>query len=50
MILPHLKDRPATRLRYPDGVEGQTFFEKNAPAHTPRLGPHGLPADARREP
>jgi DNA ligase D-like protein (predicted polymerase) len=34
-ILPHLKDRPATRLRYPDGVEGQTFFEKNAPSHTP---------------
>ncbi|MFL6055844.1 MAG: non-homologous end-joining DNA ligase [Actinoallomurus sp.] len=34
-MLPHVKDRPATRLRYPDGVEGQVFFEKNAPAHTP---------------
>jgi bifunctional non-homologous end joining protein LigD len=34
-MLPHLKDRPATRMRYPDGVEGQSFFEKNAPSHTP---------------
>jgi bifunctional non-homologous end joining protein LigD len=34
-MLPHLKDRPATRLRYPDGVDGQSFFEKNAPPHTP---------------
>ena len=24
-----------TRKRYPDGVEGQAFFEKNAPSHTP---------------
>ncbi len=34
-ILPHLEDRPATRVRYPDGVDGQKFFEKNAPSHTP---------------
>ncbi|MFC4905810.1 non-homologous end-joining DNA ligase [Actinomadura gamaensis] len=35
VLLPHLRDRPATRKRYPDGVDGGTFFEKNAPAHTP---------------
>jgi bifunctional non-homologous end joining protein LigD len=35
VLLPHLRDRPATRKRYPDGVEGQSFFEKNAPSHTP---------------
>jgi bifunctional non-homologous end joining protein LigD len=35
VLLPHLKDRPATRIRYPDGVDGQRFFEKNAPSHTP---------------
>ncbi|MCW2947507.1 MAG: polymerase LigD, polymerase domain protein [Actinoallomurus sp.] len=34
-MLPHLKDRPATRVRYPDGVDGPAFFEKNAPPHTP---------------
>ena len=31
----HLADRPATRKRYPDGVAGGSFFEKNAPSHTP---------------
>lgn len=34
-LLPHLRGRPATRLRWPDGVGGQSFFEKNAPSHTP---------------
>ncbi|MBW8481302.1 non-homologous end-joining DNA ligase [Actinomadura parmotrematis] len=34
-MLPHLRDRPATRKRYPDGVDGKAFFEKNAPPHTP---------------
>jgi bifunctional non-homologous end joining protein LigD len=35
VLLPHLAGRPATRKRYPDGVGGQSFFEKNAPSHTP---------------
>lgn len=35
VLLPHVRDRPVTRKRCPDGVEGRTFFEKNAPAHTP---------------
>src|ERR1043165_6320483 len=34
-ILPHLKDRPVTLKRYPDGVFGDPFFEKDAPAFTP---------------
>jgi bifunctional non-homologous end joining protein LigD len=34
-MLPHLKDRPATRIRFPDGVNGPAFFEKNAPPHAP---------------
>ncbi|MFC9972525.1 non-homologous end-joining DNA ligase [Spirillospora sp. NPDC127200] len=34
-LLPHLRDRPATRIRFPDGVDGGSFFEKNAPSHTP---------------
>lgn len=35
VLLPHLKDRPLTRKRWPDGVDGPSFFEKNAPAGTP---------------
>ncbi len=35
MILPHLRNRPLTRVRFPDGVESQRFFEKRAPSHTP---------------
>jgi bifunctional non-homologous end joining protein LigD len=34
-ILPHLAGRPLTRKRYPNGVGGQFFFEKNKPSHTP---------------
>ena len=34
-VLPHLKNRPLTLKRYPDGVTGEPFYEKNAPAHTP---------------
>jgi len=35
VLLPHAKDRPLTFKRYPDGVEGKFFFEKNAPSHAP---------------
>jgi bifunctional non-homologous end joining protein LigD len=34
-VLPHLRDRPLTLKRYPDGVEGQYFYEKNCPRHRP---------------
>ena len=34
-ILPHLHGRALTRKRYPDGVDGEPFFEKNAPMHKP---------------
>ena len=34
-ILPHLSDRALTRRRFPNGVEGQTFYEKNCPTHRP---------------
>src|SRR4029077_11419845 len=34
-LLPHLKDRPVTLKRFPDGVGGQAFYEKNAPRFTP---------------
>jgi bifunctional non-homologous end joining protein LigD len=34
-LLPHLKDRPVTLKRYPDGVRGEFFYEKDAPSYTP---------------
>jgi bifunctional non-homologous end joining protein LigD len=34
-ILPHLEDRPLTMKRFPDGVAGQHFYEKDAPSFTP---------------
>jgi bifunctional non-homologous end joining protein LigD len=35
-ILPHLKDHPITLKRFPEGVFGESFYEKDAPAFTPR--------------
>jgi bifunctional non-homologous end joining protein LigD len=35
VLLPHLRDRPLTMKRYPDGVEGQFFYEKRRPSHAP---------------
>ena len=36
VLLPHLKDRPITLKRYPNGVEGFFFYEKRCPGHRPR--------------
>jgi bifunctional non-homologous end joining protein LigD len=47
VMLPHLARRPLTMIRYPDGVEGNSFFEKRCPPHRPdwlgtvRLGGEG---------
>ena len=35
LILPHLQGRALTLKRYPDGVEGESFFEKRCPAYRP---------------
>jgi bifunctional non-homologous end joining protein LigD len=34
-VLPHLEGRMLTLKRYPNGVEGPFFYEKNCPAHRP---------------
>src|SRR5438105_15842658 len=34
-ILPHLRDRPFTMKRYPHGIDGEVFFQKQAPKHLP---------------
>jgi bifunctional non-homologous end joining protein LigD len=36
VLLPHLKDRPLTMKRYPNGVDAEFFYEKNCPAHRPK--------------
>ena len=36
VLLPHLKDRPLTMKRYPNGVDGEFFYEKNCPTHRPK--------------
>ncbi len=35
VLLPHIRDRPMTFTRWPDGVDGKSFFEKNIPKHAP---------------
>jgi bifunctional non-homologous end joining protein LigD len=35
VLVPHLRGRPFTMKRYPDGWQGKSFFQKNAPSHTP---------------
>jgi bifunctional non-homologous end joining protein LigD len=35
-LLPHFRNRPVTLKRYPDGVRGEFFYEKDAPRFTPK--------------
>jgi len=35
VMLPHLRDRPVTMVRLPDGIDGERFFEKRCPGHRP---------------
>ncbi|HXQ30276.1 MAG TPA: DNA ligase D [Gemmatimonadales bacterium] len=34
-LLPYLKDRPVVMTRFPDGIEGKSFFQKDAPGFAP---------------
>jgi bifunctional non-homologous end joining protein LigD len=38
-LVPHLRDRPLTLQRYPDGIDGESFFEKKAPRYKPAWMP-----------
>ncbi|MHB8642510.1 MAG: DNA ligase D [Gaiellaceae bacterium] len=39
VLQPHLKGRPFTMRRYPDGIAGKAFFQKDAPSHMPEWLP-----------
>ena len=43
VLLPHLKDRPISLKRYPDGVDGLFFYEKQCPSHRPAWVNTALP-------
>ncbi|HET7304200.1 MAG TPA: non-homologous end-joining DNA ligase [Segeticoccus sp.] len=49
VLLPHLTRRPVTRIRWPEGVSNQSFFEKNLPSGAPAWLPSvRLPAPGSR--
>jgi bifunctional non-homologous end joining protein LigD len=35
-LLPHFRNRPVTLKRYPNGIHGEVFYEKDAPSFTPK--------------
>ncbi|HZR29773.1 MAG TPA: DNA ligase D [Terriglobales bacterium] len=46
LILPYLQDRPLSLKRYPNGIEGDYFFQKNAPTSFPSwLRTEAIPSD-----
>jgi bifunctional non-homologous end joining protein LigD len=47
-LVPHLRDRPFTMKRYPDGWQGKHFFQKDAPKHMPEwIATREFPATSR---
>jgi bifunctional non-homologous end joining protein LigD len=52
VLVPHLKHRPFTMRRYPDGAYGKAFFQKDAPSHMPDWIPtfHALVSTRARPP
>ena len=50
-LLPHMQGRPVSMKRYPDGVEGGYFFQKQAPEHRPDwMQTFPVPSDTRGKP
>ena len=48
VLVPHLRQRPFTMKRYPDGWQGKSFFQKQAPSHMPEWIPTAaFPASTR---
>jgi bifunctional non-homologous end joining protein LigD len=49
VLVPHLRDRPFTMKRYPDGWQGKSFFQKQAPTHMPDWIPRTAQPASTRE-
>ena len=39
-MLPYLRDRPLVLTRFPDGIDGKSFYQKDAPEFAPELDAH----------
>lgn len=51
LILPYLHERPIHMLRYPDGIEGKAFYQKDAPDHIPDwIETESIDSESRGEP
>jgi bifunctional non-homologous end joining protein LigD len=51
VVLPHLRNRPFTMKRYPDGIDGKFFFQKDAPKHMPDwIGTRTFEVSTREQP
>jgi bifunctional non-homologous end joining protein LigD len=49
-LLPFLKNRPLVLRRYPDGIKGQAFFQKNMPEGVPKwVETVSIPSEGKRE-
>jgi bifunctional non-homologous end joining protein LigD len=49
VLVPHLRGRPFTMKRYPDGWQGKYFFQKQAPSHMPDWIPRTAQPASTRE-
>ena len=50
VLLPHLADRPVTRIRWPDGVDVEPVLREERAQPRPGLAAHRRAADARLDP
>lgn len=48
-ILPYLRDRPLTMVRMPEGIDGHSFYEKQAPDHRPDWVPTAVVPSEERD-
>lgn len=50
-VLPYVQDRPLVMVRYPDGIEGKFFYQKDCPDHAPEwIRTVAIQSDAKKEP